>query len=263
MSVSLAMIPVALTLRVVMGKDRFEQFAESMQRRTPVAIETEIEILRLARKAGYRTEKHMGIFKSYISGTEFVVWEKTETGWQIIVPKHLEHDDRVKQLMKDMEKIANRSLFNQQLEGRQGQPAFAAEPGNFSAGPMITYSGNKQAETFPTNFRDGELLFRTLKEFGVNPFRYPDGRIICKVDGTELTFSQSEPGVPFSVSMDQTPGLEEVFRYLSDLDEDYKKGVQAMVYDHLKQRITDHNLSVEQEEVLDDHSIVITLNIER
>ncbi|WP_010277543.1 hypothetical protein [Paenibacillus senegalensis] len=98
--------------------------------------------------------------------------------------------------------------------------------------------------------------------FAVNSQRFPDRRLAYTANGTELTFIQSEPDAPFDVS-DHTPRLEEVFRYLSDLDEHYKKVLQAMIYGLLKKRSTNRQITLEQEEVLDDHSIVIALNVER
>ena len=112
---------------------------------------------------------------------------------------------------------------------------------------------------FPTNFRDGELLFRTLKEFGANPVRQGDA-IQCRVGESTLIFRRHQDA-PFHVEIQNAPDLRRIFEYLSDVDEDYRRCLQSIVYEKLKKRAAAKNLTIESEEVLDDNSIVVTLGI--
>lgn len=243
MSVSLALIPLALTLRVVMGKDKFDDWADSMQVKVPTNIENESDLVRTLQKAGYDAEKMGGNIKTHIDGEkQFFFWELIEGKWHAIFAKS-DSQTVLKQFMNDFEVKSRISIFTDGLP--DGFDLIEEEPG----------------QVFPTNFRDGVILTRTLKEFGVNPVQRDNGDITCTVQGTQLTFHQNGDA-PFTLEIKNPPNLHEIFMYISDVDDEYKRCVQALVYEKLKARAAEKNLSIETEEVLEDNSIVITLNIQ-
>lgn len=55
--------------------------------------------------------------------------------------------------------------------------------------------------------------------------------------------------------------MEHAFRYLSDLDADYRKAVQTSVYQRVKAEAESRDLLIESEEVMPDKSILLTLRI--
>ena len=55
--------------------------------------------------------------------------------------------------------------------------------------------------------------------------------------------------------------MRKVFEYLSNLDDDYRRCLQAVVYERLKERAAEKNMTIESEEVLEDNSIVPTINV--
>lgn len=248
MSVSLALIPVALTLRLVMGKKNFDKWVESMQERVPTDFKNELELVRTVRKAGYDAEKWGGSIKTHIDGESlFFFWELIDGKWTAVFgkndPKH-----KIERFMSDLNKTAKRQVFGINPI-QEKTPSMSRKLQEKVEAPPI----------FPTNFRDGELLFKSLKEFGVQPVRQgPD--IVCKVENSYLTFRQSGDS-PFHVEVRNAPDLRKVFEQLSDIDEDYKRCLQSMVYEKLKGRIQDKNMAIESEEVLEDNSIVLTINI--
>ncbi|OCA87834.1 hypothetical protein A8F94_08310 [Bacillus sp. FJAT-27225] len=244
MSVSLALIPLALTLRVVMGKDKFNNWVESAQLKVPTTFENELDLVRTVRMAGYDAEKWGGSIKTHLDGEkQFFFWELVEGKWHAIFSKH-DPMPLLEGFMKDLELKSNRKLFVTAIKDIEAQ---------------VTEDAVK---VFPTNFVDGDLLTKTLREFGVNPYRKDNGEIVCTVQGTPMTFRQTSADTPFTVELRNPPDMHEVFMYMSDIDEEYKRCLQSAVYEKLKQRAAAKNLSVESEEVLDDNSIVITLNIQ-
>ena len=71
-----------------------------------------------------------------------------------------------------------------------------------------------------------------------------------------------QPGdSPFTVEIKNGPQLEEVYRYLSDIDDDYKRCVQTAVYEKVMARAVERNLMIESEEVLADKTILVTLRV--
>ncbi|WP_462410814.1 hypothetical protein [Neobacillus sp. Marseille-QA0830] len=242
MSVSLALIPIALALRAVMHKDVFEEWTETLQVQVPTTIETEADLIQTLYEAGYDAEKYGGTIKTHLNGEEqFFFWEYIDGKWTAIFAKS-DSPAELEQFMQDLEQKSQRKIFTGTVHQAEEQIK------------------SDSVQTFPTNFRDGALLARTLKEFGVNPTQGANGRITCNVQGTQLTFLQ-HGDAPFSVEIRNAPSLRDIFMYISDVDEEYKRCVQAIVYEKLKERAAEKNLSIESEEVMEDNSIVITLNI--
>ncbi|WP_043930620.1 hypothetical protein [Bacillus sp. EB01] len=242
MSVSLALIPLALALRAVMSKDKLDDWVDSMQVKVETKFENELDLVRTLQLAGYDAEKYGGNIKTHINGENFFYWEQIDGKWHALFSKQ---DDvaLLEQFMGDVELSAGRRLFVQGSDAIQEQLQ------------------QDSLKVFPTNFRDGGVLVRTLKEFGVNAYEKADGEISCVVQGTPLTFRQNGDA-PFTVEIKSNPNMHEMYAYLSDIDEEYKRCLQSVVYEKLKQRAAEKNLSIESEEVLEDNSIVITLNIQ-
>ncbi len=241
MSVSLALIPVALTMRVVMGKENFENWVQSMQVRMPTNFEHEVDLVVTVRKAGYDAEKWTGLIKTHLRGErDFFFWELVDGTWTAIFAK------------SDSQEMVSR--FVQDLEEKTGRKIFVSE-GGVGGAPVA------QNQTFPTNFRDEHLLVSTLRDYGLQPNVQADGEVTCRVEHYFLRFHPTEEG-SFSVEVENAPDLQQVFQLLSTLDEDYKRGVQAAAYENLMGRVGEKNLVVESEEVLEDNSIVITLNVQ-
>ncbi|MFC7679087.1 hypothetical protein [Paenibacillus sp. GCM10028914] len=244
MSVSLALIPVALTLRLVMEKNNFNKWVESMQEKVPTTFENELELVQTVRKAGYDAERLGGSIKTHIDGeNQFIFWDLVDGKWTAIFGKS-DSKPKIEGFMAEINEVAGRNIFMPLQELDQE--------------PRLTES-IKPAPTFPTNFRDGELLFRTLKEFGVNPI-HRGSSIECKVENSHLIFIQAQDG-PFHVEVRNAPDLRKIFEYLSDVDDDYKRCLQSIVYEKLKGRVAEKNMTIESEEVLEDNSIVLTLSI--
>ena len=54
----------------------------------------------------------------------------------------------------------------------------------------------------------------------------------------------------------------QILKHLSLITEDYKNNVQAYSYERLKENLRLRDFNIENEEVLKDNSILITVNIE-
>jgi hypothetical protein len=242
MSISLALIPVALALRVVMGKANFENWVNSLQVKIPTGLTSEMELILTVKKAGYDLEKWGGSYKTHIQGErKFFFWEYIEGKWTAVFAKS-DPKEMIFGFIQDMEKKAGRSVFNYIKENQTKK---------LEVVPTRTY---------PTNFRNAELLRKTLSDHGANPQIHTDGEITCAIGESDLRFRPVGEG-PYSVEIKNAPDVREMFQHLATLDENYRRCVQAQTLAHLKQRIQDKNLTIESEQTLADQSIVITLNV--
>jgi len=263
MSVSLALVPVALTLRLVMGKRNFSNWVDSMQDKYATTFRNEQELVRAVRGAGYDAEKWGGSIKTHIDEDFYFFWEQEDGRWIAVFDKT---DDRatIERFMEEIDRAAGRRVFGgvtaegqtQRTEAKGGRAQASSVP----SARAETTEKKVPTATFPTNFRDGELLFRTLKEFGVNPTRH-GSEIRCQAEKSTLTFRQAGADGPYGVEVTNAPDLRKVYEYLSTVDEEYKRCVQAMVVEKLKERAADREMTVESEQVLEDNSILLTLNV--
>ncbi len=113
---------------------------------------------------------------------------------------------------------------------------------------------------FPTNFHDGDLLMKALTEFGAKPIKRNNGSVRCKIENTALLFTQMGRS-PYMVEVENGPSLEQVYQYMADIDDDYKRCVQTAVYEKVKARAAERDMLIESEEVLPDKTILITLRV--
>ena len=237
MSVSLALLPVALALRVVMGKEGFEAWVASQQERAATDIGSEYELARLLKQAGYDAVKFGALVKTHLDGERaFFFWEFIDGKWVAIFSKGADLELR-QALMEKLEAAAGRQVFTQ-------LPNEEAE----------------QSNSFPTNFVDRDLLAQALTELGGDPTHAADGSLTCRINSAKLIFTKDGDG-PFSVTIKGAVKAEQAFQYLSDLDDDYRKAVQTSVYQRVKSEAEERDMLIESEEVLPDKSILLTLRL--
>lgn len=237
MSVSLALLPVTLALRVVMGKEHFEAWVASQQDRVETGIENEFELSRLLKQTGYDAVKFGGLIKTHLDGEDkFFFWEFSEGKWIAIFSKGVDLELR-NNLISKLEMSAGRPLFSQK-----------------------TASDSQPSSTYPTNFMDRDLLAKALIDLGGNPKYGKDGSLSCHINSAKLRFTKEGDG-PFSVTIKGAVKAEQAYQYLSDLDDDYRKAVQTSVYQRVKAEAESRELLIESEEVLPDRSILLTLRL--
>ena len=105
MSVSIALLPIALALRIVMGKENFENWAKSQQQTVLTSFSTELELTRAVKKAGYDVIKFGTALKTHLDGEKtFFFWECVAGRWQANFSKS--HDQAMlNRFIADVEKV--------------------------------------------------------------------------------------------------------------------------------------------------------------
>jgi hypothetical protein len=243
MSVSLVMLPVALALRVVMGKEGFDSWIRGNEVRRPTGIASERELVRTLRAAGYDADRWGGLIKTHIDGErEFIFWEQVDGRWVAIFSKY------------QVPAVSQR--FIRELEAKAGRAIFIDADASTQAAETVASS------VYPTNFRDGRMLLDTLERFGVQAQVGATGEITAMLGHSPVTF---HPGggetAPYTVEIGNAPDLRGTFEQLARVDDAYKQGVQGAALATLREGIRDRNLTIEREEVLEDRSVVLTLAI--
>lgn len=242
MSISLGLLPLALavnlTMRLVMGKDKFEAWINSLQIRFPTNFESETELVSTVKKAGYDAEKWGGCIKTHLGGkNDFFLWEIFEDKWVAVFTKY-DPEEKISSFIKDLETKSGKKIFILGEEAKE------------------QYISSKQI--FPTDFRDGKILIQTLADQSLNFNYLNEKHITCYIGPVKLNFHQ-EGDAPFTLEVEGADDLNAIFRQFLLIDEDYKRYVQSFTYENLKEKISESNFQIESEEVLDDNSIVIRL----
>lgn len=241
MSVSLTLVPVALALRVIMGEKKFNDWIRSMQIRMPTKISQKSDLTTCLEKAGYDAKNFGDAVKTHIGTTKetFFFWEFENGKWVAVFSKQLP-SIMINSFILNFENANNKKIFlNSDFKEEIGQ-----------------------IHRSPTNFKDESLLIKTLEEYGARPTKNND-EVVVNLEGTKLRFFR-DLDEPYTVEIrNVSSDLEYVFNQLSLMDESYKQNVQSLTYENLKHNLEEKNMQIENEEILNDNSIVLTVNLDQ
>ena len=112
---------------------------------------------------------------------------------------------------------------------------------------------------YKTIFTDENLLIKTLSEHGVEDIVNQDGKLYGTAGDIKLEFEKGKDGI---YDMLITHKENEDMSIVDELSDEYKLNVQEQSYMNIKQNLEKQNLSIETEEVMEDNSIMITVNLE-
>lgn len=254
MSVSLALIPVVLVVRVAMGKEKFDNWVEASQIKMPTSFKNEGELVKTVKMAGYDANRFGNIIKTHVnSKKEFFFWENINGVWTAIFSKY-DSQDMIRTFISDLENKTGRKLIYNSLEEIKG---ITEKPRKISEIPPLP---KMNKESFPTNFVDKDLLLKTLKEYGVHFKEHANGNIECNVDNCILTFSK-EGQSNYEVEIQGIASLKNAYQHLNIIDEEYKQNVQEYTYQKVVSKLEKSDMYIDKEEVLEDNSILLTINI--
>jgi len=253
MSVSIALIPVALVIRGVMGKEKFERWIESSQIKVPTSVSSAEELGKILRDSGYDALPFGNLIKTHIDGEkQFFFWEQLNGKWTAIFSIY---DDPI--LIEDFSNTLIKTLGYQV----------------FNTPPMALYHEKKKAEEssrkpineninaykHPTNMTDETLLKKTLEEYNIQ-YKEVSGNIVCEVEKTKLVFTKNNMQ-NYDVEISNIDNFNQIQHHLAIMDEDYKKNVQENTYNNLIKKLHKSEYVIEEESILDDNSILLTISV--
>ena len=113
---------------------------------------------------------------------------------------------------------------------------------------------------FETQFMDKDLLLKTLEEYGAENIECDNDNISCECDDFHVEFYK-EPLKPYIMNIRCKDGCE-IEEFAKDLGDEYTINVQELSYNKIKQRLEEQNLTIDQEDIQEDNTIVLTVNLE-
>jgi len=156
--VAIALSPVVLAARLVMGKEGFENFLNSMEYRVRTDFSSKKELGRVLRQSGHDLVHFSGLLKTHLNGeSNYFFWEFVDGQWEAVFST-FDDPAMLHRFMDSVEQAAGRAVFSRNVEQ--------------TATPM----------RFTTTFTDAELLQKTLRDFGAPPTQTSTGEILCRID---------------------------------------------------------------------------------
>ncbi len=117
-------------------------------------------------------------------------------------------------------------------------------------------------KSFETNFMDKSILMKTLEEHGVQNISENEyGQISGNIDSYVLNFERMECDKPYFVKISclESDNAKEKFE---DLTSEYTLNVQEESYLSIVNKLKENNMEIEDEEVMEDNTIVLTVNLD-
>ena len=116
-------------------------------------------------------------------------------------------------------------------------------------------------KSFNTVFKDIEMLEKTLQEHGCQNIKYEgENKLSCFLEHYIAVFFRENKNEPFKVTL-ACPNSYDLADKVTELTSEYTMNAQEASYFKIKEKIEEKNYSIESEEVYDDNTIVLTINI--
>lgn len=131
---------------------------------------------------------------------------------------------------------------------------------NSNSKTVVNSSIEQKSLTLKTNIRNSELLAKALVNLGTKDISINTIQIEGEIDNFRIVFEQDKEGV-FDIKFIGEIEEKEAQKFVDELQSEYGKVVQEFVYVKLKEKAIEKGLDLEQENVQNDQSIVLTYNI--
>lgn len=115
--------------------------------------------------------------------------------------------------------------------------------------------------TYNTNYTDKGVLINTLTEHGAKNLSESNGIISCELFGMVMKYSKEDDSEAYKLVIERVTDKSECEGLISDLNDEYGLNIQEITYKKILERIGSQNMRLESEEVLDDNSIVLTIEV--
>ena len=118
-----------------------------------------------------------------------------------------------------------------------------------------------QLAPMQTIFNDKTLLEQTLREHGFSVTVMSENQLICQAGEARLDYSRQTAGEAFWVSVSGVDHVENFISEMECFEREYKQNVQSYTYNKLVENLNESNMRISEESVLEDNSILLTIDI--
>ena len=116
---------------------------------------------------------------------------------------------------------------------------------------------------YTTTFVSQEVLLKTLQEHGFENIQLQKNNVICETELFKLEFYKTDETESYTLKITSScENDEEISTLIDDLSTEYSFNSQNESYNKITERLEKQGLKIDDEEVLDDDTIVLTVNID-
>jgi hypothetical protein len=112
-----------------------------------------------------------------------------------------------------------------------------------------------------TIFSNGVLLEQTLRERGLAVTALSEHQLICDVGDMRLQYHQQAAGEPFWLTVSGIQNMDDFLAEMECYEREYRQNVQSYTYGRLKNNLRELNMNVADETLLEDDSILLTIDV--
>ena len=120
---------------------------------------------------------------------------------------------------------------------------------------------NEAENLMDTCFVDCDLLVKTLTDLDCHVEKISENQVNVATDCGVLKYIRSDESQAFRMQIDEISDPSGLLENIRSFEQDYGRNVQAYIYDHIVNNLTD-DMSIADESVLEDNSLLLTINIE-
>lgn len=253
MSINIALIPLALAMRVVMGEKGFEDFVRKQEDVKYTKFKSLNEVEKIVKSAGYDFGEQWGILKTHFKTKDFFTWEIRE-GYICAVFSVYDETSDINTFIYAVEKATGaRCFYGSVAEINTNSPHKAETQQPKMVQPLIT------EQIFQTKFTNKNLLIKALGSIGLKCVER-NSEIICSSDNYTLIFTNRNNAYEFRIRGSVTN--KEAYQKYKDIDTRYGKVVQQEVVQNVKSKLAKSStMQLEREEILEDNSVLLTIRV--
>lgn len=118
-----------------------------------------------------------------------------------------------------------------------------------------------QSEKIATKFASHDLLIETLDETGVAYQERTENCIEASFEDGKIIYEKSDVSQPYTMQITGVSDMDKLICTVEEIDKMYDSNVQQYTYNRVKNNLPD-SMVIASEEILEDNSILMTLNVE-
>ena len=115
--------------------------------------------------------------------------------------------------------------------------------------------------TYKTNYTDKGILLNTLTEHGAQDITEDGDEISCSLYGMSIVYKKLDGSNGYTLEITRVSDKSECEDVINDLNDEYGMNIQEMTYNKIKERLDKENMRLESETVMEDNSIVLTIEV--
>lgn len=117
------------------------------------------------------------------------------------------------------------------------------------------------SEGIDTVFADREILLKTLNSYDCCIDVISENEYLVKTNCGNIRYARDDTAQGFKMYINDIKDIDGLLENIRSFEIDYGRNVQSYTYNHIKENLSE-GMTIVDEEVLDDDSLLLTINVE-